>query len=50
MFAGYQELTAPEHQLALEELRHKRYARERSGREVEVEVRSLERYDALIPA
>lgn len=50
VFAAHQELTAPEHQQALEQLRRERYARERAPREVEVEVRSLERYDALIPA
>jgi transposase len=50
VFAGHQELTAPEHQRALDQLRRERYARERAGKDVEVEVRSLERYDALIAA
>lgn len=50
VFAAHRELTAPEHQQALDRLRLERYARERAPREVEVEVRSLSRYDALIPA
>jgi transposase len=49
-FAAYRELTAPEHQQALDRLRRERYARERAPGEIEVEVRSLSRYDALIPA
>jgi transposase len=50
IFAAHRELTAPEHQQALDQLRLERYARERAPREIEVEVRSLSRYDALIPA
>lgn len=50
IFAAHQELTAPEHQRALDQLRDQRYARERSPRDVDVEVRALSRYDALIPA
>ena len=44
VFAGGLTLTEPEHQSQLERLRG------RLGREVEVESRPLERYDALIPA
>jgi hypothetical protein len=50
VFAAHGELTAPEHQQALDQLRYERYARERAPREIEVEVRSLARYDRLIPA
>ena len=45
VFAGGLTITDPEHQRALERLRGRR-----PGREVEVESRSLDRYDALIPA
>jgi hypothetical protein len=45
VFAGGLTVTAPEHALALVELRA-----ERRGREVEVEARPLSRYDLLIPA
>ena len=45
-FAGGLTFTDPAHQLALEELRGERTA----TRQPEVEVRSLDRYDALIPA
>jgi hypothetical protein len=50
VFAAHQELTAPEHQQALDQLRRERYARGRAPREVEVEIRPLARYDALIAA
>jgi transposase len=50
VFAAHQELTAAEHQRALDRLRRERYAREHRAKGVEVEVRSLERYDELIPA
>jgi len=50
IFAAHQELTAPCHQQALDQRRRERYTRERAPREVEVEVRPLSRYDALIPA
>jgi transposase len=46
-FAGGLTFTDPAHQAALEELRGER---KRRRREPEVEVRPLERYDALIPA
>jgi transposase len=45
VFAGGLTLTDPEHERALERLRGRRL-----GREVEVETRSLEIYDELIPA
>jgi hypothetical protein len=45
-FARYLTFTDPVHQLALDELRGER----RHGRDVEVELRPLARYDALIPA
>jgi hypothetical protein len=44
VFAGGLTLTEPEHQRQLEQLRGRRL-----GRDVEVERRPLERYDALIP-
>jgi hypothetical protein len=46
VFAGGLAFTAPAHQAALEQLRGER----RRGREVDVELRPLARYDALIPA
>jgi transposase len=45
VFAGGLTVTDPEHQRALDRLRGRRV-----GRDVEVETRPLERYDALIPA
>jgi transposase len=45
VFAGGLTITDPEHQRQLDRLRGVR-----QGREVEVEIRPLERYDALIPA
>jgi hypothetical protein len=45
VFAGGLTITDPEHQRALDRLRGVR-----QGREVEVEIRPLARYDALIPA
>jgi hypothetical protein len=45
-FAGGLTITDPAHQRALERLRGER----RHGREPEVEVRPLSRYDQLIPA
>ena len=47
VFAGGLAFTAPDHQRALEELRGDR---KRARREPEVELRSLSRYDRLIPA
>ena len=47
VFARHLTFTDPAHQLALEELRGER---RRRPREPEVELRRLERYDALIPA
>ena len=46
VFAGGLCFTNPAHQTALEQLRGER----RRGREVDVELRPLARYDALIPA
>ena len=46
VFAGGLCFTDPAHQQALDELRGER----RRGREVDVELRPLARYDALIPA
>ena len=48
VFAGGVTITAPEHQRALDELRCDRY--ERQHKQVEVEIRPLAHYDALIPA
>jgi Mu transposase, C-terminal domain len=45
-FAGHLIFTAPDHQRELERLRGER----RTGRQLEVERRPLDRYDALIPA
>lgn len=45
VFAGGLTITEPEHQRELDRLRGRRL-----GRDVEVETRPLERYDALIPA
>jgi len=50
VFAAHCELTAREHQQTLDQQRLERYARERAPSEIEVEVRPLSRYDALIPA
>lgn len=50
VFAAHQELTAPDHQQTLDQLRRERHECERAPRDVEVEVRPLERYDELIPA
>ena len=51
LFAAHQVLTAPAHQDALDALRRERSARTHARRgEVDVEIRSLERYDELIPA
>ena len=47
IFAGGLAFTDPDHQRALDELRGER---KRARREPEVELRSLRRYDALIPA
>ena len=46
VFAGGLAFTDPAHQAALEQLRGER----RRGRDVDVELRPLARYDALIPA
>jgi hypothetical protein len=46
VFAGGLTITAPEHQTQLERQR----ARRRQRHEVDVEIRPLSRYDALIPA
>ena len=46
VFAGGLTITAPEHQTRLERQRELR----RQRHEVEVEIRPLSRYDALIPA
>lgn len=46
VFAGGLTLTDPAHQSELERLR----ARRRQRHEVDVEIRPLSRYDALIPA
>jgi hypothetical protein len=46
VFAGGLAFTDPAHQAALEQLRGER----RRGREVDVELRPLARYDELIPA
>ena len=47
VFAGGLSFTDPDHQRALDELRGER---KRAGRELEVELRPLARYDAPIPA
>jgi hypothetical protein len=46
VFAGHLTFTDPQHQSELERLR----ARRRQRHEIDVEVRPLSRYDALIPA